>query len=103
MKKQYYPWWGYIKSVIRKYPELRDKKDLKGVAERERDAVLNAIDEAYGRDQGSTQIRAIGMMHFSRTHTLTWAAKEIGCDRATAARWQRKFFEDVAKNMGLVD
>ena len=103
MKKQYYPWWGYVKHIVRKYPDIRDKKDLKGVEERERDAVLNAIDTAWGSDQGSTQMMAIGMMHFHRTHTLTGAAQEIGCDRATVARWQRKFFEGVAKNMGLMD
>lgn len=103
MKKQYYPWWGYVKSIVRKYPAIIDRKDLKGVEKKERDAVLTAIDAAWGSDQGSTQIRAIEMMHFHRTHTLTGAAQEIGCDRSTAARWQRKFFEDVAKNMGLMD
>lgn len=103
MKKQYYPWWGYVKSIVRKYPEMRDKKGLKGVEEKERDAVLNAIDTALGSDQGSTQMMAIGMMHFTKTHTLTGVSQEIGCDRSTAARWQRKFFEVVAKNMGLLD
>lgn len=103
MKKQYYPWWGYVKSIVRKYPERKYRTDLKGVEEKERASVQSAYEKAWDDIDGSTRCKAIGMMHFHRTHTLTGAAQEIGCDRATAARWQRKFFEDVARNMGLLD
>lgn len=103
MKKKYYAWWGYIKNVVRKYPEIKYEKGLNGVEERERDAVNGALEDMWKRDQGSTQTKVISMIHFTKTHTLTGAAQEIGCDRSTAARWQRKFFEDVAKNMGLLD
>lgn len=103
MKKLHYPWWGYVKEIVRKYPDRRDKKCLKGVEEKERAAVLKAIDDAWERIDGATRMRAIGMMHFAKTHTLTGTATEIGCDRSTVARWQRKFFEGVAKNMGLLD
>lgn len=103
MEKIHYLWWGYVKGIVRKYPERKYRTDLKGVEEKERASVQSACEKTWNDIDGSTRCRAISMIHFTRTHTLTGAAQEIGCDRATAARWQRKFFEDVAKNMGLLD
>lgn len=103
MEKQHYPWWGYIREIVRKYPERKYRTDLEGVEEKERNSVQKASEKAWNDIDGSTRCKLISMIHFNRTHTLTGAAQEIGCDRSTAARWQKKFFEDVAKNMGLLD
>lgn len=100
--KNHYSWWRYIKEIIWLYPE-RMSKPLPGVACLERDAVTSAIASTEHLKNGVDRMKIIKMVHWDRTHTLEGAAMEIPCDRATAARWQRKFFEDVARNRGLLD
>lgn len=48
MNKQHYPWWGYIKAVIRAYPG-RMGVDLSGVARREFEAVQAAVEATERR------------------------------------------------------
>lgn len=101
-KKQHYDWWGYIKAIIRKYPENRSS-ELSGVALREHEAVKKAIDETMMMDGGANRLKIISMVHWERTRTLDGAALAIPCGRRTAAYWQREFFEETAKNMGILD
>lgn len=102
MSKPHYPWWGYIKTVIRAYPG-RMGIDLSGVAKREFEAVQHAIEATERMGGGQNRMKVIRMVHFDRTHQLPGAALMIPCDRATAARWQRSFFEEVARNRDLLD
>lgn len=102
MGKQHYDWWGYIKSLIRKYPENRSD-ELSGVALRNHEAVKKAVDDTMKMDGGANRLKVINMVHWERTRTLEGAALAIPCDRATAARWQRRFFEEVARNRDLLD
>lgn len=100
--KQHYSWWSYIKEIIREYPDMRTAS-TSGVTAREVDAVSDAVYATERMDGGEAQLKVIRMVHWDRTHTLAGAALEIPCDRATAARWQRNFFEEVARNRGLLD
>ena len=100
--KQHYSWWSYIKEIVRDYPEAF-ALPTSGVAAREVDAVSDAVYATERMDGGEARLKMIRMVHWDRTHTLAGAALEIPCDRATAARWQRKFFEEVARNRGLLD
>ena len=102
MPKYHYPWWGYIKAVIRAYP-LRVGKELSGVAAREQGAVQAAIDATERMENSRARMNIIQLVHFKRTHTIKGAALTVSCGPATAARWQRKFFEEVAKNRDLLD
>lgn len=102
MNKQRYPWWGYIKAIIREYPKRR-ASELSGVALREHEAVKRAVDKTLMMDGGANRLKVISMVHWERTRTLEGAALAIPCDRATAARWQRRFFEEVARNRDLLD
>lgn len=102
MNKQHYDWWGYVKSLIRKYPENR-LSELSGVAFRNHEAVKKAVDATTMMDGGANRLKVISMVHWERTRTLDGAALAVPCDRATAARWQRKFFEEVARNRDLLD
>lgn len=101
-KKTYYPWWGYIKAVIRAYPG-RMGLELSGVAKREQESVRTAVEATKRMTDGETRLKAIRLMHWSGLYTLDGAAIAIPCDRATIARWQRKFFEEVARNRDLLD
>lgn len=100
--KLHYPWWGYIKAIIREYPD-RMGKDLSGVAKREYEAVQAAIEATERMDDGETRLKVIRLVHFEGTYTLEGAALSVPCSERTAAYWQRKFFEMVARNRGLLD
>lgn len=102
MSKQRYDWWGYVKSLIRKYPENRSS-ELSGVALRNHEAVKKAVDDTIKMDGGADRLKVINMVHWERTRTLDGAALAVPCDGRTAYRWQRSFFEEVARNRGLLD
>lgn len=102
MKKKYYAWWNYIKEIVQLYPE-RVCEQLYGVSYWEREAVLAAVTQTERMEGGGARLKIIKMVHWDKTHTLEGAAMSIPCDRATAARWQRRFFEEVARNRGLLD
>lgn len=102
MSKKHYDWWGYVKSLVRKYPESRSS-ELSGVALRNHEAVRKAVDDTLNMDGGANRLKVINMVHWERTRTLEGAALAVPCDRATAARWQRRFFEEVARNLVLLD
>lgn len=102
MGKRHYDWWGYIKSLVRKYPENRSS-ELSGVALRNHEAVKKAVDTAMAMDGGANRLKVISMVHWERTRTLEGAALAVPCDERTAYRWQRSFFEEVARNRDLLD
>lgn len=102
MNKRHYPWWGYVKSIVRDYATQR-MGDLTGVAVENYAAVLEAVNVTERMTDGENRLKLIQMLHWDRTHTLEGAAIAIPCSRSTAAYWQRKFFEMVARNRGLLD
>lgn len=100
-----YPWWGYVRYMVRSYPEWLETP-LGNVFSTQRkgfDAVQEAIDKTERMENGVARLKIIQMVHWNRTRTLEGAALSIPCGRATAARWQREFFEEVARNRGLMD
>lgn len=102
MNKNNYSWWPYIRKIVRLYPE-RSQIPLTGVAFREYMDVKRAIEATEAMPDGNVRMQLIRMIHLDKAFTLTGAALQIPCDRATAARWQRRFFEEVARNRGLLD
>lgn len=100
--RRHYKWWGYIKTIIQEYPKVQPG-DISGVALREREAVKKAVGDTLKLDGGTNRMSVISMVHWKQTHTLEGAARAVPCDRATAARWQRRFFEEVARNRDLLD
>lgn len=102
MNKRHYKWWGYIKAIIQEYPYGRTS-ELSGVELKEREAVKKAVDTTLMMDGGANRLNVISMVHWERTRTLEGAALAIPCGYATAARWQRRFFEEVARNRDLLD
>lgn len=101
-QKNHYSWWAYIKEIVREYPS-RQGENLRGVALREYEAVRDTLDATEHMADAVSRISVIRLVHFELTHTIVGAALTIPCDRSTAARWQRQFFEEVARNLGLLD
>lgn len=102
MMKNHYTWWGYIKAIVRAHPG-RVGTDLSGVARREYEAVQAAVEATERMEGGEARLKAIRLVHWDRTHTLEGAALMTPCSERTAARWQRRFFEEVARNRDLLD
>lgn len=101
-KKQHYDWWPLVKSHVRKYQDSC-LPELSGAELRWREAIKKAIDVTLMMPDGNNHLKVIRLMYWEGTRTLDGAALAIPCDRATAARWQRKFFEEVARNRDLLD
>lgn len=102
MSKPRYPWWGYIKGVIRLYPKRRGM-DLQGTRGKEQEAVKKALDETESMGNGADRLKVIDMVFFKQTHTLDGAALMVPCSYATAKRYHNDFICRVAKNFGLMD
>lgn len=101
-RRPHYDWWRYVRGVIRAYPE-RMGEDLSGVAKREFEAVQAAVEATERMADGESRMKVVRLVHWKRTHQLEGAALAVRCGRATAARWQRSFFEMVARERDLLD
>ena len=98
MSKPRYSWWGYIKSVIRKYPKHCNAKELSDIAQREKAAVDAAIKVTKGMYDGADRLKIISMVYWEKSHTLYGAAVSLPCSYETAKRYQRRFILEVAKH-----
>lgn len=100
-----YPWWGYVRYIVRQYPErekIQQNRELTRAEAKGCSAVQSAIDYTERMECGGLRLKVIKMIHWDRTHTLEGAALSIPCGRRTAAYWQREFFEEVARGMGFL-
>lgn len=104
MNKHHHPWWSYVKAIIRAYPGQMGK-DLSRVETMNYEAVKSAIEATERMENGAERMKVIRLLHWAKPRTLTLdgAALSVPCDRATAARWQRSFFEEVAQNRNFMD
>lgn len=101
--KRHHAWWGYIKAIIRKYRTLRNEDGLKGVEQREADAVRRAIEKTLERADGAERIAFIDSVFWQGRLTLEGAAYEHSVSNSTAWRWHGDFIKLVAVEMGLAD
>lgn len=101
-KKHQYSWWPYIREIVRAYPERRGK-ELRGKSAREQEAVEAAIGVTYSMENGQNHMKIIRLVHWDRKLTIEGAALSTPCDKRTAQRWQKAFFEEVARNRDLLD
>ena len=90
MSRPKYPWWGYVREILRRYPDY--------TTEAEAAAVTSAIAQTGQMPDGQRRLSVIGMVFFRKTHTLHGAALEASCSYATAKRWQQAFIREVACN-----
>lgn len=95
MSRPKYPWWGYVREILRRYPDY--------TTEAEAAAVTSAIAQTGQMPEGQSRLAVIGMVFFRKTHTLQGAALEVPCGYETAKRWQRSFLMLVAQKRGLLD
>ncbi len=90
MSKPRHHWWGYVKSMIRRYPD-HDNED-------ERAAVRAAIEQTEHMSNGRDRLKIVDMVLRKKTHTLEGAAHQIPCHYETARHWHTDFIKAVARN-----
>ena len=98
MSRPRYIWWGYVKAMIRTYPQDREGK----TAQAEKKAVAEAIKETQGLSNGEDRMKLVNLVFIQQTHTLEGAAQKIPCSRRTARRWHTEFICAVAQKYGLL-
>lgn len=87
MGKIRYPWWGYIKQIMYRYPHCEPF---------EREAVEQVIEATKGLEDGQSRMKVISLVYFKKTHKLAGAALQVPCSYQLAKEWQQQFIRDVA-------
>lgn len=133
MSKPRYYWWGYVKAVIRHYPEALAKLEetqkltpaysgqpsgsggesrptesavihFLGTTEgRECSAVMQAVEATRILPTGAERIEVIRLVYWRRTHNLLGAAMAVHVSERTARRWHGEFVRAVGRRLGLMD
>lgn len=73
-------WWGYVKNMIRRYPN-EDNDD-------ERAAVDAAIEQTERMITGRDRMKVVEMVLIKQTHTLAGAALQVPCHYDTAQAYR---------------
>ena len=106
MGRKRHDWWGYVKVVMRQYPELEKKREKlrkKTVDFKKYEAVQQAIRETEDLPDASLRLKMLDMVYWRQSHNMKGAAIVCSVDVSTAYRWQERFFRTVAQNMGIAD
>lgn len=87
MSKPRYPWWGYVKNILRRYPNTP-----------EREAVDATIEEYQ---QNPERLQVIDMVYFRKSHDMYGAAAACHVSYGAAKEWHGEFLRCVAQHLGL--
>ena len=96
MSKPRYAWWGYVKDMIRKYPD-RAGKDLSITQQKEFEAVREALEETEALHEGKTRLEIIKLVFWDKSHTLVGAAEKEYCSLSNW--WHRSLAYLSLKNL----
>jgi len=90
MSRPRYGWWGYVKSMIRRYPG--------GEATPEEQAAVQATIAITERMRdGQARLKVIDLVLWQGIH-IPGAAIQIPCSERTAQRWHADFIRETARN-----
>lgn len=116
MSRPRYDWWPYVKGMIRRYPELRERfggiqppppdtpvRFLETNAQREHEAVRRAVQQTERYRNGRDRLKVIDLVLWKQSHTIEGAALQVPCSIATAKRYHGDFVRRVAENYGIFD
>ena len=127
-----YSWWGYVKSMVRKYPERSRRiaemkmpgssssgggrspgrisrpteeaalRQLPGVEQREYEAVRDAIKTVSLWKNGEALLKMIKYMYWEKSKNLYGAAAAVGYTYDHAQRLHGQFIREVAKKFEIL-
>ena len=86
-----YAWWGYVKDMIRRYPNGN-------LTLSELHAVEAAVSVVKRMPGGRARLKVVDLVLWKGTHTLEGAAMQVHCSERTARRWLYNFVLETAKN-----
>lgn len=89
MSKPRYQWWGYAKSMIKRYPDK--------VNENEKKAVEMAIEKTLAMKTGETRMKVVELALIKHTHTIEGAALKAFCSESAARIYHTEFIREVGK------
>ena len=90
MSRPHYGWWGYVKDIIRRYPDA--------VTPWEYDAVRAAIEQTGRMSNGHDRMRVIELVYWKKTCALKYAGLHVRYSEDTAQNWHADFIRAVAQN-----
>lgn len=133
MSSPRYDWWGYVKAVVRRYPQMDAEyrelhrprlpvsggaacpggdartverttlRELPRTRQREYEAVRAAIETTKRCRNARDRLKIIDLYLWKRSHTLEGAALTVPCSVRTAKQYHGDFIRLVAGNLGLLD
>ena len=101
-------WWGYVRAMIRDYPELKLQQEtpaappLSPEDRKVLDSVQQAIDHIQCTPNGPGKLKLIRYMYWS-SHNIPGktAAQQLGISEITAKRWHGAFVKETARCYGF--
>ena len=90
MKRAKRYWWGYAKSMVKRYPD--------NVNDDERKAVDAAIEATRQLQNGDVRLMVIDLMYFKGTHQMEGAAQMVHYSYDRVKTWHADFIWEVGKN-----
>lgn len=129
MSRPRWPWWGYVKEIIRRYPALAAQlRDMQapgitvqyggtgggsGVSRQTERLALTELPPSTQREYQAVadalaeledrpeRVELIRLIYWRRTHTIYGAARKLHISERTAKRWHRDFIYLVAEKLDL--
>lgn len=87
-------WWGYAKSMVRRFGDLQ-------ASEKEKSAVEAAVQVTERLADGEMRMKLIEYVFWERTLTLAGAAQRLHISESTARKWHGEFIREVGKHYKL--
>lgn len=90
-------WWGYMKTIIRKYDVIPLSEARSPIEYCELEAVRNAIERTKLMKTGDERLRLVNMVFWKRSHNVVGAGMVLHVSEDTAIRWHSDFVKAVAR------
>lgn len=80
-------WWGYVKSMVKRYPNETNENETR--------AVLLALEETSQLPSGSDRIKMVELIFLKKTHTIDGVALKLHYSADTIQNWHADFIRLV--------
>lgn len=99
MSRPKYYWYGIVKKMVMKYPQLKVEKSLQ--ASIYVVAIEKALEETKETENAKEKLEIIQKVLFDKRKTTAGAALDINYSERTAQRWINSFINLCGKNVGF--
>ena len=89
MSKPKKPWWGFIRNIIKTYPNNEQPEA--------NEAVQEAVAYTLTLENGQDRMKVVELYLMKRTHTIHGAALKTYYSEAAVKKYSQQFIREVAK------